>query len=107
MDNNEPPEDPFLLLPSKIRGFGFHDKKWRNLNVEDIRPVEWKKDAFRERLVLDTDKKDFIEALVMVYIANSNPTTTDIIEGKGKGLIILLHGGPGTGKTLKIGRAHV
>ncbi|KAF5509982.1 hypothetical protein CGCS363_v002204 [Colletotrichum siamense] len=26
--------------------------------------------------------------------------TTDVIEGKGKGLIILLHGGPGTGKTL-------
>lgn len=24
----------------------------------------------------------------------------DMIEGKGKGLIILLHGGPGTGKTL-------
>ena len=24
----------------------------------------------------------------------------DIIDGKGKGLLILLHGGPGTGKTL-------
>lgn len=24
----------------------------------------------------------------------------DIVEGKGKGVIILLHGGPGTGKTL-------
>lgn len=27
-------------------------------------------------------------------------TSNDIIEGKGNGLIILLHGGPGTGKTL-------
>ena len=26
--------------------------------------------------------------------------SADIIEGKGNGLIILLHGGPGTGKTL-------
>jgi SpoVK/Ycf46/Vps4 family AAA+-type ATPase len=37
---------------------------------------------------------------VTVHIASSSSFTTDIIEGKGKGLIILLHGGPGTGKTL-------
>jgi hypothetical protein len=25
-----PPDDPFiLLLPDTIRGYGFHDKKWR------------------------------------------------------------------------------
>jgi SpoVK/Ycf46/Vps4 family AAA+-type ATPase len=31
---------------------------------------------------------------------SERPQKSDIIEGKGKGLIILLHGGPGTGKTL-------
>ena len=43
-----------------------------------------------------------IEALITVHIQSSTDTatTTDVIEGKGKGLIILLHGGPGTGKTL-------
>ena len=29
----------------------------------------------------------------------------DIISGKGNGLIMLLHGGPGTGKTLTAGTA--
>lgn len=36
----------------------------------------------------------------MVRIHLSSTASPDMIEGKGKGLIILLHGGPGTGKTL-------
>jgi hypothetical protein len=30
----EPPAEPFLvLLPPTIRGYGFHDKKWRMLII--------------------------------------------------------------------------
>jgi hypothetical protein len=29
MDNDDPPEEPFLLLlPTTIKGFGLHNKKW-------------------------------------------------------------------------------
>ncbi|KAI0430410.1 P-loop containing nucleoside triphosphate hydrolase protein [Xylaria sp. FL1042] len=98
MNLQEPLEDPFLLLlPPKILGFGLHDKKWKSLFVKHLKPVHWNKRAF-EPLVLDPQKKELIEAMVRTHI-NSN-MTTDVIEGKGNGLIILLHGGPGTGKTL-------
>ena len=34
MQADEPPSDSFLLsLPSKIRGFGLHDKKWSRFKV--------------------------------------------------------------------------
>lgn len=125
-----PQDPFILLLPSTIRGFGMGDKKWsmlvagslqlklflessaffaqyemtdnglEQLLVEHIGPVQWNKDVFDRHLVLGRQKKDIIKALVTVHIASSSFTTTDIIEGKGKGLIILLHGGPGTGKTL-------
>lgn len=36
----------------------------------------------------------------MVRIHISTKMSSDIMEGKGNGLILLLHGGPGTGKTL-------
>ncbi|KAF2456390.1 P-loop containing nucleoside triphosphate hydrolase protein [Lineolata rhizophorae] len=98
MDNDTPPEDPFvLLLPAYVKGFGFHDKKWRNLLVEDICPVQWNKRAFRQ-IILAHHKKELIEALVSEHVAMVYPA--DVVEGKGNGLIILLHGGPGTGKTL-------
>ncbi|KAF2498989.1 P-loop containing nucleoside triphosphate hydrolase protein, partial [Lophium mytilinum] len=100
-DLEEPPEGPFLLLlPATIRGYGFHDKKWKMLSLEHIREVVWNKEAFERRLVLKSQKKELIKALISVHIAVNGSYTSDIIEGKGKGLIIMLHGGPGTGKTL-------
>lgn len=48
--------------------------------------------------MLDPQKKELVEAMVRIH--TSSTMSTDVIEGKGNGLIILLHGGPGTGKTL-------
>ncbi|KAJ9633992.1 hypothetical protein H2204_006539 [Knufia peltigerae] len=94
---DEPDERLLLSLPPQIRGFGFLDKKWRILDVAYIEKIKFNKEAFR-RLHLESDKKDLIQALVTVHTSLSK--TADIIEGKGNGLIVLLHGGPGTGKTL-------
>ncbi|KAL8366108.1 hypothetical protein RB595_004739 [Gaeumannomyces hyphopodioides] len=98
MESSQPPKDPFvLLLPSKMLGFRLHDRKWRTLLVKHLHPIKWNKKAF-ERLVLDSEKKELIEAMVRIHV--SSRMSTDVIEGKGNGLTILLHGGPGTGKTL-------
>lgn len=61
-----------------------------------MQDVLWNKKAF-EHLVIDDGIKDIIEALVTSGIDNEQGT--DLIQGKGTGLIILLHGSPGTGKT--------
>lgn len=66
------------------------------LAVKHIKPVTWNKAAF-ERLVLKQDKKDLVQAVVMNHLEAGK--MADAIEGKGNGLVILLHGGPGTGKT--------
>lgn len=98
---DDPPEDDFsLLLPATIRGYGFHDKKWIDLPMERIRDVHWNSDTFDRRLVLNSKKKEMIKALVTIHTSDEKPKKTDIVTGKGDGLILLLHGGPGTGKTL-------
>ncbi|KAL4786979.1 P-loop containing nucleoside triphosphate hydrolase protein [Aspergillus varians] len=97
-DGECPPDDTFqLLLPPTIQGFGFHDKKWISVSVENIGDIEWNAEAFNH-LVLKNTKKELIRALVGKHTVASEPS--DVIEGKGNGLILLLHGGPGTGKTL-------
>ena len=59
--------------------------------------MPWNKESFN-RLVLKSQKKELIKALITVHLATS--PNADVVEGKGNGLIILLHGSPGTGKTL-------
>ncbi|KAI1411714.1 hypothetical protein F5Y13DRAFT_200698 [Hypoxylon sp. FL1857] len=98
MSKDEPPDDQFaLLLPPTIKGFNLRRKKWYDLVAEQVKEVNWNKEAF-QKVVIDRKAKDLIRALVSNLIATEK--NTDLIEGKGNGLILLLHGSPGTGKTL-------
>jgi Cdc6-like AAA superfamily ATPase len=66
--------------------------------------VTWNESAF-ETLVLDRDKKKLIDALVTSQSQSAGSSDfVDIVKGKGQGLTILLHGAPGTGKTLTVER---
>ena len=93
-----PPDEQFeLLVPLKIKGYNLRIKKWFDLVADRISDVKWNKEAF-QNLVIDRKALDLIRALVSNQLAAEKGT--DLIMGKGNGLILLLHGGPGTGKTL-------
>jgi len=98
MKQDQCPQEQFeLLLPLKIKGFNLRRKKWYDLTVDRISDVIWKKEAFT-KVVMDPKAKEIVRALITKQLASER--STDLIEGKGNGLILLLHGGPGTGKTL-------
>ncbi|KAJ5209578.1 hypothetical protein N7449_003957 [Penicillium cf. viridicatum] len=98
MAREQPPQEPFsMLMPPRVTGFNLRRKKWFDLSVDRISHVEWNKDAF-ESLAIDSKSRDLIEALVTNHVEPEY--SADLIAGKGNGLILLLHGGPGTGKTL-------
>ncbi|GAW18962.1 hypothetical protein ANO14919_084460 [Xylariales sp. No.14919] len=101
MKRDEPPDEKFeFLLPATIKGFNMRRKKWYDLVPERVREVEWNKGAF-QKVVMNSKAKDLIQALVSNQLAVEASTPgADLIEGKGNGLILLLHGSPGTGKTL-------
>lgn len=64
--------------------------------MDRIRDVQWHTEAF-DHLVIDEETKELIRALVTNKIKSER--NTDWVTAKGNGLIMLLHGGPGTGKT--------
>ena len=47
--------------------------------------------------MVNDNTKELVEALVTNRLSSDN--STDLIAGKGHGLLILIHGGPGVGKT--------
>lgn len=106
--NAKPTEDEFLMMPATVPGYDFLEKEWVRLPVSNIEPIQWNKQPF-EDLVLAEDVKHLVKALVTVRASTIKTkrqqnkefgSEFDIISGKGNGLIMLFHGGPGTGKTL-------
>ncbi|KAF2999956.1 hypothetical protein E8E14_003520 [Neopestalotiopsis sp. 37M] len=99
MDEEDPDlnDSFFMCLPTEIVGFDMQKKEWVKLKVASIQDVDWNENAF-ELLVLEQGTKDLVEAVVTNRILAGEQT--DVIQGKGNGLFLLLHGGPGTGKTL-------
>lgn len=81
--------------PPKIAGFSLTTKKWGEFSVDTIEKIEFRHSAF-DLLVMDPEKKRLIKHIVQ----HGQSKFADIIDGKSGGTIFLLHGSPGTGKTL-------
>lgn len=96
--SSEPDALTLLLCPQQVHGYCLRDKTWKNLNVTQLKPVKFRKNAWN-RLVLDEEYKDIVQAMVASYV-DKTAKLEDIVAGKGAGLVALLHGPPGTGKTL-------
>lgn len=105
---DEPDEvgaDKLVLLPYSVHGFVLRSRKWRTFNIEEVKDVKWSTGF--EDLVLPPGYKETVEALVNRHSRWTDPVgnrtdvrgSMDLVSGKGKGLIILLHGAPGVGKT--------
>lgn len=94
---NDPNGKYQFLLPLHIKGYNLRQKGWFEISADCISEVKWNREAFQS-LVMDRKSKELIQALVTSQIEAEQ--ATDLISGKGNGLILLLHGGPGTGKTL-------
>lgn len=85
-----------MLFPQHVRGFCFRDKVWKFLNISQLKPVSFRKNAWG-RLVLDEEYKDILETVVSSHVEKVAGLRG---SAGGKGLSILLHGEPGVGKTL-------
>ncbi|KAF1968869.1 P-loop containing nucleoside triphosphate hydrolase protein [Bimuria novae-zelandiae CBS 107.79] len=87
-----------LICTPLLRGYSLKNKMWLNFFVNCVKEIEWQKDAF-DRLVLPKNQKELILGFTESQ-QEHRAAFDDVIEGKGRGMIILLCGPPGVGKTL-------
>ena len=102
-------DDQIILLPPRIYGYSLLDRFWYPLNIDRIENIKSSSHNGFDDLVLPGDHKRIMQALVKHHTRGSRPTSgksktaseysADLVRGKGRGLIILLHGVPGVGKT--------
>lgn len=111
-------DEQVMTVSTLLFGFSLGDKIWgkpdsldcyvlQGLNkrigsfaVSQVSEVFWNEQIF-ESLVLDKDQRDLVHDLVQAHDSNEQEQAfDDIVRDKGKGLIGLLTGPPGVGKTL-------
>jgi adenylate kinase family enzyme len=87
-----------MLCRSRTRGYSLQVKEWLEFFIDPICEIKWNKQAF-DSLVLPEDQKEMVLAFSESQVQNRN-AFDDVIAGKGRGIIMLLSGPPGVGKTL-------
>ncbi|KAF2496777.1 P-loop containing nucleoside triphosphate hydrolase protein [Lophium mytilinum] len=87
-----------LICTPLIRGYSLKTKMWLNFFVNCVQEIEWQTGAF-DSLVLPSNQKELILGFTESQ-RKFKESFDDVIEGKGKGIILLLCGPPGVGKTL-------
>jgi hypothetical protein len=87
-----------LICTPLIRGYSLKNKMWLNFFVNCVHEIEWQVGAF-DSLVLPANQKELILGFTESQ-RKFKESFDDVIEGKGKGIILLLCGPPGVGKTL-------
>ncbi|KAK3315820.1 hypothetical protein B0H66DRAFT_271826 [Apodospora peruviana] len=101
------------LLQYPVIGYAFRYRKWFFLDIDLLEDIdlelESRESGFNE-LVIPKRYRDLLVALVDNHISggqegvdltdkNTHNNQIDLVKGKGQGVIVLLHGPPGSGKT--------
>lgn len=99
--------DDLMLLPERVFGYNLKARKFQQFRTRNLGPVPEKLDGY-DSLKLPGSTKELVRGLVQSHImkpkaCGPGPTDSivdyDVVHGKGRGLILLLHGVPGVGKT--------
>ncbi|KAM0248303.1 hypothetical protein ACHAP5_003473 [Fusarium lateritium] len=102
-------DEDLCLLPSRLLVYSLRHRKFVHAHVESLKQPPTMSNPFDE-LKIPHARKHLIKSIVQDHFDKKSilrdleteglePMEQDFIRGKGKGLIILLHGAPGVGKT--------
>ncbi|KAK5943620.1 hypothetical protein PMZ80_004628 [Knufia obscura] len=91
-------EEHYLLSPPTVKGFEIENREWCEFFIGGFTEIVFNDNAY-DKLVLDEGEKKMILAF-SEQVRDSGMQFDDFIKNKGRGILMLLCGAPGVGKTL-------
>lgn len=100
-DVGELSDEHRLIATPLLRGYALKEKKWLAFHLDSVKEIVWNEQAF-DSLVLPHAQQDLKELILAFAKAQSKHLDAfdDVVQGKSRGVIMLLSGPPGVGKTL-------
>ncbi|KAG5794871.1 hypothetical protein H9Q69_006102 [Fusarium xylarioides] len=101
-------DEHLVIMRPYVHAFVLRSRQWVTIRSDDLQEVIFR-NSFDD-LVLPDNHKTTVQALVTTHEKGRSPLSSspeklsigsvlDLVQGKGSGLVILLHGPPGVGKT--------
>ncbi|KAK3705883.1 hypothetical protein LTR37_013036 [Vermiconidia calcicola] len=87
-----------MMCTPLVRGYALKEKMWLNFFVNAVQDISFSTKAF-DSLVLQNNQKELVRGFTATQHSYQSQFD-DVIQGKGRGIILLLCGPPGVGKTL-------
>jgi hypothetical protein len=92
-------EEQLLICPPRVMGYSMRHSHWAQLQVEEVKTavIDPQADTFDHKLSLNKDTKKIIKDLVVNHEKGKKRDgkgLDDLVEDKGKGLVLLFHGMP-------------
>lgn len=102
-------DEDLVLLPKRLFAYALRERRFIAVDLNLLKPIRREIGVF-EDLRIQREYKDVVRGLVMSHFqkkalerkyaaASKEGPGQDLIQGKGRGLVVLLHGVPGVGKT--------
>lgn len=95
-------DDELRMIASlMVHGYSLKDMEWLSFYLDSTREIEWDAQAF-DSLVLPQGQENLKDLILAIAKSQSKQMDNfdDVVQGKGRGIIMQLRGPPGVGKTL-------
>lgn len=90
-----------MVASLMVHGYSLKDKEWLSFYLDCSKEIEWDSQAF-DSLVLPQEQENLKDLILAIAKSQSKQMDNfdDVVQGKGRGIIMQLSGPPGVGKTL-------
>lgn len=94
-------DDQRVVTSNMVYGYALKDKEWLQFFLDSSSEIAWDSQAF-DSLVLPKEQENLKDLILAFAKTQSKKLDTfdDVVQGKGRGIIMQLSGPPGVGKTL-------
>lgn len=102
-------DEDLVLLPKRMFAYALRERRFFPIDLNLLKSVHREKGVF-DNLRIQEEYKEVVHSLVVSHFkkkslerryaeSSTEGPSQDLIQGKGRGLVVLLHGCPGVGKT--------